>query len=233
MSCWVITQNQFLSRPALMGRQVKSFWLSSLYPTMLSLALELQEACSPWSAVSSPHTHGLPHGEGTALPSRDWPSGNTFWALAGLLAWDQDRMLRVLTAVSATNCFYLISPISLTSAHTWACVWRWFGIVHSTKTEPGRGDQTTIWKGRNKVCLWEMAPAVVYRWLNAEMTGLSQSPDGGVSGGRQEHFGDTHTLILPFILPRVCSGLIWNDLFHLLRSFISGHLWKTRIRKLC
>lgn len=195
------------------------------------------QPCSPWSAVSSPHTHGLPHGEGTALPSRDWPSGNTFWALAGLQAWDEDRMLGVLPPVSATNCFYLISLISVTSAHTWACVWRWFGIVPSTKTEPGRGDptwhdQTTLWKGRNNIRLWVMAPAGVYRWLNAEMTGLSQSPDGRVSGGRQDHFGGAHKCILAFILPRVFSGLIWDGLFHLLCSFITRHLWKTRFRKL-
>lgn len=181
-----------------MERQLKSFWLSSLYPTMLSLALELQQPYSPWSAVMSPHTHDLPHGEGTALPSRDWPLGNTFWALAGLLTWDQDTMVRVLPPVSATNCFYLIRPISVTSVHTCACVWRWFGILHSMGAESGRGDQTTVCKGRNNIRQWEkpeaMTPAVVYRRLSTEMTGLSQSLDGGsVVGDRSTLVVLTHT----------------------------------------
>lgn len=64
-------------------------------------------SCSSWSAVSLPHTHGLPHGEGTALPHGDWPSGNTFWALAGWPAWDQDGMARVLPPVSATQLLSL------------------------------------------------------------------------------------------------------------------------------
>ena len=138
------------TKPRVRGEAAAEFLaLLPLRPTMLSLALELQQDQGSSSPVAPGQQQAHPTGVvcttgraqhcpiGTGLQGTCSGPWQDCWhgARAG---WSECSLVFL-----PPNCFYLIRPISVPSpAHTRARGQRWFGIVRSAKTASGRGGQT-------------------------------------------------------------------------------------------
>lgn len=135
-----------------MGRQLQSFWLSSLsappcFPWHWSCSRRREhQPCSLWAGSKViPHAWSAPQGgHSTALwetPSGPWQG---CWHGPGV-GWSECSLLFL-----PPKCFHSVRSISVPSpAHTCARAQRWLGIVRSTKTAAGRGGQT--WPGQTVI----------------------------------------------------------------------------------